>query len=41
MKYKCSQCDFHWIGTSYTFDEVRKHEKIHLKKNAKQSKKLT
>ncbi len=33
MKYQCSECDFHWIGTSYTFDEVREHEKTHLKKS--------
>ncbi len=31
MKYRCSKCDFHWTGTSYTFDEVRQHEKTHLK----------
>ncbi|WP_158641232.1 hypothetical protein [Candidatus Nitrosopumilus salaria] len=30
MKYQCSKCDFHWTGTSYTFDEVREHEKSHL-----------
>jgi hypothetical protein len=30
MKYQCEKCNFHWIGTSYTFDEVREHEKIHL-----------
>ncbi|AJM92798.1 hypothetical protein [Nitrosopumilus piranensis] len=35
MKYKCKECDFHWIGTSYTFDEVRKHEKTHLKSKVK------
>lgn len=33
MKYQCAKCDFHWIGTSYTFDEVRKHEATHKKKN--------
>ena len=33
MKYRCSECDFNWEGTSYTFDEVREHEKTHLKKN--------
>ena len=33
MKYQCNECDFHWEGTSYTFDEVREHEKTHLKKN--------
>ena len=26
MKYPCSKCNFHWVGTSYTFDEVREHE---------------
>ena len=32
MKYRCSKCDFHWIGTSYKFDEeVREHEKTHKK----------
>lgn len=31
MKYQCEQCSFHWEGTSYTFDKVREHEKIHLK----------
>ena len=30
MKYQCSKCDFHWTGTSYTFEEVRQHEKTHL-----------
>lgn len=32
MKYSCNQCDFNWEGTSYTFDEVREHEKTHLNK---------
>ena len=31
MKYNCRECNFKWEGTSYTFDEVREHEKIHLK----------
>jgi hypothetical protein len=29
MKYNCKKCDFKWEGTSYTFDKVREHEKIH------------
>ena len=29
MKYVCKKCDFKWEGTSYTFDTVREHEKIH------------
>ena len=29
MKYSCKKCDFKWEGTSYTFDKVREHEKIH------------
>jgi len=33
MKYQCKYCSFHWIGTSYNFDEVRDHEKVHLEKN--------
>ena len=33
MNYSCNQCDFKWIGTSYTFDIVREHEKTHLKNN--------
>jgi len=33
MEYQCSECDFTWKGTSYTFDKVREHEKIHLGKN--------
>jgi len=32
MKYQCEQCDFSWEGTSYTFDKVRDHEKMHLEK---------
>lgn len=31
MKYDCEQCSFHWEGTSYTFDQVREHEKRHTK----------
>lgn len=31
MKYQCKSCSFKWEGTSYTFDEVRDHEKTHLK----------
>ncbi|AFS81371.1 hypothetical protein NKOR_07550 [Candidatus Nitrosopumilus koreensis AR1] len=31
MKYQCKTCNFHWEGTSQTFDEVRDHEKTHLK----------
>ena len=34
MKYQCDKCSFHWIGTSYTFDEVREHEKTHKKGKA-------
>lgn len=30
MKYHCRDCSFNWEGTSYTFDEVREHEKTHL-----------
>ena len=33
MKYQCQQCSFQWEGTSYTFDQVREHEKSHLKKS--------
>ena len=33
MKYQCKQCNFYWEGTSYTFDKVREHEKIHLYNN--------
>jgi ribosomal protein L37AE/L43A len=33
MKYQCSKCNFHWTGTSYTFEEVREHEKTHFKKS--------
>ena len=33
MKYQCEHCDFHWEGTSYTFESVRDHEKTHLKKS--------
>lgn len=33
MKYQCEHCDFHWEGTSYTFEKVRDHEKTHLKKS--------
>ena len=29
MKYSCKYCNFIWEGTSYTFDKVREHEKIH------------
>ena len=29
MKYNCKDCSFKWEGTSFTFDEVREHEKIH------------
>ncbi|EIJ66528.1 hypothetical protein BD31_I2086 [Candidatus Nitrosopumilus salaria BD31] len=29
MKYQCSVCDFSWEGTSYTFDQVREHDKTH------------
>ena len=35
MKYQCEHCSFHWVGTSYNFDEVRDHEKTHLKKTNK------
>ena len=34
MKYQCKKCDFHWVGTSYTYDEVHEHEKTHLKKSS-------
>lgn len=34
MKYQCEHCDFLWEGTSYTFDKVRDHEKMHLKKSS-------
>ena len=33
MKYQCKECNFQWEGTSYTFGEVREHEKTHLEKN--------
>ncbi|AJM93083.1 hypothetical protein NPIRD3C_1873 [Nitrosopumilus piranensis] len=33
MKYQCPECDFHWIGTSYTFNEVHEHEKNHPTNN--------
>ena len=33
MKYQCKQCDFKWIGTSNTFDQVHEHEKTHLENN--------
>jgi len=33
MKYKCQYCSFQWEGTSYTFDQVREHEKTHFKKS--------
>lgn len=33
MKYQCKDCNYHWEGTSYTFNEVTEHEKTHLKKN--------
>lgn len=39
MKYQCKECDFHWVGTSHTFDEVREHEKTHLKNNKSKSSK--
>lgn len=32
MKYQCKTCNFHWEGTSHTFDDVRNHEKTHLLK---------
>jgi len=32
MKYSCKECNFKWEGTSYTFEKVREHEKIHLGK---------
>jgi hypothetical protein len=32
MKYQCKECSFQWEGTSYTFDDVREHEKTHLVK---------
>ena len=33
MKYQCQQCSFQWEGTSYTFDQVREHEKSHFAKS--------
>ena len=33
MKYRCEQCDFNWVGTLNTFDEVHEHEKTHLENN--------
>ncbi len=33
MKYSCKECNFKWEGTSYTFDEVRDHEKTHVDNN--------
>ena len=33
MKYLYEQYDFKWIEYSNTSDEVREHEKIHLKNN--------
>jgi ribosomal protein L37AE/L43A len=33
MKYQCEHCDFRWEGTSYTFEKVRDHEKMHSKKS--------
>jgi len=33
MKYQCKQCDFKWIRTSNTFDQVREHEKTHPENN--------
>jgi len=35
MKYQCEHCSFHWIWTSYSFDYVRDHEKMHLEKTNK------
>lgn len=37
MKYQCTKCSFQWEGTSYTFDNVREHEKTHLPKNENMS----
>lgn len=33
MKYQCKECSFKWEGTSYTFEQVRDHEKTHLGKS--------
>jgi lipopolysaccharide biosynthesis regulator YciM len=29
MRYRCKECNFKWEGTSYTFEQVREHEKTH------------
>ncbi|EPA06412.1 hypothetical protein BG20_I2132 [Candidatus Nitrosarchaeum limnium BG20] len=29
MRYSCKKCNFKWEGTSYTFEQVREHEKTH------------